>query len=139
MNGIRHMAGTPNFQKPSNLTLEELSPPKHGESPSQTIAPNRHRAEYQNVTSNSMTPTSGSNISSSLTIHPLDYPALAAQENLHEKELNRTLKELVQWLTAVEAGFNSILDNAIEEEQELPLDDLSDVQLYPHSKHDAVL
>jgi hypothetical protein len=86
-------------------------------------------------------PTSiaGFNVSSSLTIHPLDYPALVTQENLHQKELSHTLKELVQWLVNVEAGLNSILDNAIEEEQEIPLDDSNNVQLYSHAKHDAVL
>jgi hypothetical protein len=74
-----------------------------------------------------------------LTIHPLDYSALVTQENLHEKDLNHTLKGLVQWLAIVEAGFNSILDNAIEEEQELSLDDSNHMHLYPHAKHETVL
>jgi len=87
---------------------------------------------------NPVSSTSGFNVSS-LTVHPLGYPALVTQENLHEKALNRTLKGLAQLLTVVEAGFNSILDNAIEEEQELPLDDSNNVQLYPHAKNDAVL
>lgn len=132
------MAGAPYLQKSSNLTLEGGSPPENDDSSSQFIvAPNRHRMESQKGMLNSV--TAGFNVSPSLTIHPLDYPALVAQENLHEKELNRTLKGLVQLLTVVEAGLNSILDNAIEEEQELPLDDSNNVQLYPHAKHDAVM
>jgi len=133
------MAGAPHFQKPSNLTLEELSPPENDESPSQFVAaPNRYRMEYQKAMSNSVTSTAGY-VSSSMTIHPLDYPALVTQENNHEKGLYRTLKGLIQWLTIVEAGFNSILDNAIEEEQELPINDSNNVRLYPHIKHETDL
>ncbi|KAF8813599.1 Pkinase-domain-containing protein, partial [Phlegmacium glaucopus] len=113
VNGQRHMAGATHFQKSSNLTFEEPSLPENDESPPQFVsAPNRHRAEYQKAIPNTATSTAGLNVSSSLAIHPLDYPALVAQENSHEKELNRTLKGLIQWLTIVEAGFNSILDNA---------------------------
>ena len=131
------MAGVSYVQKPSNLTFEESSPPENDESPSQFVTtPNRHRVECSKAVPTSIT---GFNVSSSLTIHPLDYPALVTQENLYEKELNHMLKELVQWLVNVEAGFNSILDNAIEEEQEIPLDDSNNVQLYSHAKHDAVL
>lgn len=132
------MTGAPQSQKQSNLTVGEPSLHENDESPSQFVAAG-HRMEYQKVMPNSMTSTAGFNISSSLTIHPLDYPALVTQENLDEKELNRTLKGLVQWLTIVETGFNSILDNAIEEEQELPLEDSNNVQLYPHAEHDAVV
>ena len=78
-------------------------------------------------------------VSPSLSIHPLDYSTLVTHENLHEKELDHTLKGLVQWLAIVEAGFNSILDNAIEEEQDLSSDDSNNIQLYPHSKHGTVL
>lgn len=129
------MAGVPHLQKSSNLILEEPSPPENDESPQFVATPNRHREAMPNP----VTSTPGFNNSSSLTIHPLDYPSLVNQENLHGKELNHTFKRLVQWLSIVEAGFNSILDNVIEEEQELPLDDLNNVQLYPHVKHDAVL
>ena len=124
------MAGVPRVQKPSNLILEEPSPPEDDESPAQFVAsPNRHRVECHRTI----------HISSSFTAHPLDYPALVTQEILYEKELNHTLKELVHWLANVEAGFISILDNAIEEEQEIPLDDLNNAQLYLPAKHDAVL
>lgn len=134
------MAGVPHLQRPSNLTLEEPSPSESDESPSQFVAaPNRHGVEFQKAMPNSVTSAAGINISPSLTIHPLDYSALVTQENLHEKELDHTLKGLVQWLAIVEAGFNSILDNAIEEEQDLSSDDSNNIQLYPHSKHDTVL
>ena len=56
-----------------------------------------------------------------------------------KRNLNHTLKELVHWLANVEAGFNSIIDNAIEDEQEIPLDDSNNVQLYLPTKYDAVL
>ena len=132
------MAGVPHLQRSSNLTLEEPSSSENDESPPQFVAaPNHHRVEYQKAMPNSVTSAAGFNVSSSLTIHPLDYSALVTQEN--EKELNHTLKGLVQWLAIVEAGFNSILDNAIEEEQELSLDDSNNIPLYPHGKHDTVL
>ena len=134
------MAGLPHLQRSSNLALEEPSTSENDESPSQFVtAPSRHRVEYQKAVPNSVTSAAGFNISPSLTIHPLDYSALVTQENLHEKELDHTLKGLVQWLAIVEAGFNSILDNVIEEEQDLPSDDSNNIQLYPHSKHDTVL
>ena len=134
------MAGVPHLQRSSNLTLEEPSPSENDESPSQFVtAPNRHRVEFQKAVPNSVTSGGGFNVSPSLTIHPLDYSALVTQENLHERELDHTLKGLVQWLAIVEAGFNSILDNAIEEEQDLSSDDSNDIQLYPQSKHDTVL
>jgi len=141
VNGLRHMAGVPRVQKPSNLIPEEPSLPENDETPAQFVtAPNRHRAEcHRTMPTDSVTSTAGFNVSSSLTIHPLDYPALVTQEILYEKELNHTLKELVQWLANVEVGFNSILDNAIEEEQEIPLDDSNNVQLYSPAKDDAVL
>ena len=130
------MAGV---RKSSNLTLEEPLPPENDECPSQfAAAQTRHRVEFQKAMPNS-TSAAGFNVSSSLTIHPLDYPALVTHESFYEKEVNHTVKELVQWLAIVEAGFNSILDNAIEEEQELPLGDSNNVQQYSHSKHDAVL
>ena len=134
------MAGVPHLQRSSNLTLEEPSSSENDESPSQFVAaPIHHRVEYQKAMHNSVTSAAGFNVSSSLTIHPLDYSALVTQENLHERELNHTLRGLVQWLAIVEAGFNSILDNAIEEEQELSLDDPNNIPLYPHGKHDTVL
>ena len=125
------MAGV-HLQRSSNLTLEEPSPSENDESPSQFIvAPNRHRVEFQKATPNSVTSAGGFNVSSSLAMHPLDYSSLVTRGNILEKELDHTLKGLVQWLAIVEAGFNSILDNAIEEEQDLSSDD--NIQLYPHA------
>ena len=140
VNGQRHMAGVHHLQKSSNLTLEESSLSENDESPSQFVtAPNRHRVEFQKTMPNSVTSAAGFNTSSPLTIRPLDYSALVTQENHHERELDHTLKGLVQWLAIVEAGFNSILDNVIEEEQDLSSDDSNNIQLYPHAKHDTVL
>ena len=134
------MAGVPHLQRPSNLTLEEPSPSENEESPSRFITPpNRHHVEFQKALPNSVSSAAGINVSPSLSIHPLDYSALVTEENLHEKELDHTLKGLVQWLAIVEAGFNSILDNAIEEEQNLSSDDSNNIQQYPHSKHDTAL
>ncbi|KAG5635217.1 hypothetical protein H0H81_012021 [Sphagnurus paluster] len=66
-------------------------------------------------------------------IRPLDYSRLITEDNTYS-ELARTIDDLTQWLTVVEAGLNGMLDkvyaDTIEEEQEVT-SDFEDEQVTP--------
>jgi hypothetical protein len=51
-------------------------------------------------------------------IRPFDYAALINQDQSLGGDLENTLKVLVHWLSTIEAGLNTVLDNAIEEEND---------------------
>lgn len=78
-----------------------------------------HRTEQQGKTS-----FSGSSFGSLSPPRPLDYPSLINQKTLSDTELDHTLKSLASWLAAIESGFNSVLDNAIEEETDMGFENL---------------
>jgi len=59
----------------------------------------------------------------------LDYFSLMS-ENSHSAELDRTVKNLAQCLSVIEAGLNTMLDKTIEEEDD---DEFGD------SAHDGLL
>ncbi|KAF9562804.1 Pkinase-domain-containing protein [Agrocybe pediades] len=61
---------------------------------------------------------------------PLDYTSLILDES-HNFEINRTVTTLAQWLATIEYGLNSMLDNAIEEENDT---DFGDSSVYLASK-----
>jgi len=54
--------------------------------------------------------------------HSLDYSALIS-EDAHNLEINRTVKVLAHWLATIESGLNTMLDNAIEEENDADFGD----------------
>jgi len=63
-------------------------------------------------------------------VRPLDYAALINQDQFLGRDLENTLKVLVHWLSTVEAGLNTVLDNAIEEENDdYPEDSYNDDQI----------
>lgn len=78
-----------------------------------------HRTEQQGKAS-----SSGSSFGSLSPPRPLDYPSLINQRTLADTELDHTLKSLASWLAAIESGFNSVLDNAIEEETDMGFENL---------------
>lgn len=51
-------------------------------------------------------------------IRPLDYAALINQDQFLGRDLENSMKVLVHWLSTIEAGLNTVLDNAIEEEND---------------------
>jgi len=51
-------------------------------------------------------------------LRPFDYAALINQGQSLGGDLENTLKILVNWLSTIEAGLNTVLDNAIEEEND---------------------
>ena len=58
-------------------------------------------------------------------IGPFDYMALINQEQSLSGDLENTLKVLAHWLGTIEAGLNTVLDNAIEEENDIHSGDSS--------------
>ncbi|KAF9481565.1 hypothetical protein BDN70DRAFT_525192 [Pholiota conissans] len=115
LTGQRHFPSLSSFLPPStpNSTLtEEPSMSYDGDGISR-------RTEQQGKTS-----FSGPSFASLSPPRPLDYASLIKQRSLSDAELDHTLKSLASWLTAIESGFNSILDNAIEEESDTSFENL---------------
>jgi hypothetical protein len=63
--------------------------------------------------------------SSHPVIGPFDYVALINHEQSLRRDLENTLKVLAHWLGTIEAGLNTVLDNAIEEESDIHSEDPS--------------
>jgi len=59
-------------------------------------------------------------------LRPFDYTALINQDQSLDGDVENTLKTLVNWLSTIEAGLNTVLDNAIEEESDDHPGDLHD-------------
>lgn len=63
-------------------------------------------------------------------IRPFDYAALINRDQPLGRDLENNLKVLVHWLSTIEAGLNTVLDNAIEEENDdYPGDSYNDDQI----------
>lgn len=106
MNGPRQLPGGSNLV-PTAMGKHALeyydSTPLHSSKP--TAAGQRSKKE------------NGNNSGPEIHIRPLDYCSLISGDS-HSAELERTAKDLAQWLTVVELGLNGMLDNSIEEESE---------------------
>ena len=124
LTGQRHFPSLSEFLPTTPNSVIHEEPPVLYDSDSSS-----HRTEQQNL-SNS---TSSLNYGPLNTPHPLNYSSLIVQKELADAELDHTLKSLATWLAAVEIAFNSVLDNAIEEETDMGFEKLTTDDLRPES------
>lgn len=107
MNGTRQLPGSLHLASTTTSKgASEDSSPYHESGPLSSKTTGNHQSKKENSYSGS-----------GLYTRPLDYCALISGES-HSTELERTAKDLAQWLTLVEAGFNGLLDNSITEESD---------------------